>query len=204
MTVIAIDTPRSGYSRIRQQVTAGRRVSPRGAPTREKKQLIIRVSDPTDNDLFVDATMTDWMRAEVNSVIENDEPQFEASEELIEKLDLKPDGTFFESGVRQGIGGNWSSWVSRLREDPDTRKVAATFTSPEDTDPPCTMSIQLMLRDGALYMTTFNRSQDIDFAFKMDCGLFGEVIERMADDIGCEVGRWTHVIGSAHLYEEDI
>lgn len=200
-----LSSPRKSYDELYNYIKgSSSRPAPRGRETVEVMGLQLNFDDPTDCMTFGGQEMITYVLSEIRTVKANESPDRKAPQRLIDKLDLERDGTFFEEGIREAVGGNWDTWVRRFENDSDTRKCAATFTRPSDGDPPCTMTMQFLYRDGKMNLITFNRSQDMTFAYKMDCALFGNLLTDMAHEVGADVGRWIHNIGSAHIYESDI
>lgn len=200
--MLTLNSPEQGYSEILDHVMAyGHEVRPRGSLTQEITGLVLEFHDPSEC-MIVDDVQKQFLESEVETVKDGTAPEMKASQELIDRLDLEEDGTFFEEGIRQAVSLNWMEWIERFQNDPDTRKNAATFTVPVDDNPPCTIAMQFLLRDGELSLMTFNRSQDLMFAFPMDAGLFGTLLSDMAYVLEVDIGTWTHLIGSAHIYEE--
>lgn len=203
-----LQSPVESYNVLLGNVLAqGDEASPRDSLTKELCGLYVSFDDPTDN-MIVGEEHEDFIESEIRTVMAGEPPEQKAPDELIERLDLEEDGTFFEQGIRDAISSNWDTWVSRFHEDRDTRKNCATFTRPTDRDPPCTIAIQFVVRNNDVHLHTFNRSQDLMFAYPMDCALFGTLIEHMANDLDglvkdeITVGRWSHLMGSAHIYAE--
>lgn len=65
----------------------------------------------------------------------------------------------------------------RLKNDITTRQAVIQFDQSEDL-PNCTVSIQFQIRDSVLYLSIFQRSQDIE-KLEMDC----EIFNRMALEV---------------------
>lgn len=111
--------------------------------------------------------------------------------------------------------------VDLLKRDPDTRQaVISIYDSDRDLgravkDVPCTLSIQLFLRDDEeleletfgpiakrLHMWVTMRSQDAWLGMPYDFGQFSMLQFAVAQAVGAEVGTYTHSLGSLHLYEK--
>lgn len=188
---------------VEQVMEMGSYVAPRGAYTVEIPGFEVEFRNPSKC-MIVEGDTRDFLESEIETIKAGEPPERTVDDELVERLDLEEDGTFFESGVREAISESWDAWVERFNEDPFTRKNAATFTSPGDTDPPCTMMMQFLYRNQQLHLYTVNRSQDMTFAFPMDMGLFGTLLQDMANEIGVAVGCHRHTMMSAHIYEEQL
>lgn len=200
-----LESPAGTYQHVYDMVKqSASHPSPRGRKTVEIMSLNLEFYHPEKCMIFEDEDMIDYIESEIRTVKSGEPPERKAPQELIDKLDLEEDGTFFEQGIRDAVSHNWDMWTTRLRQTQDTRKCAATFTHPKDDNPPCTISMQFLYRHGELHLITYNRSQDMTFAYKMDCALFGTLLSDMAEEVGADVGHWYHNIGSAHIYESDL
>ena len=94
----------------------------------------------------------------------------------------------------------------QLKADPDTRQATIVLFNPvqdyrETKDKPCTNLIRFMIRNGKLNMTVFMRSNDIILGFPYDIYNFTMMQEIMAGKLGIEVGKYTHIADSLHIYE---
>jgi thymidylate synthase len=71
-------------------------------------------------------------------------------------------------------------------------------------DVPCTCTMQFLRRDERLNMVVYMRSNDVYKGFTHDVFCFTMLQEIVAREIGVEVGRYIHLAGSLHLYDEDL
>jgi len=98
--------------------------------------------------------------------------------------------------------------ADRLMEDPDTRRAVCVINNPiydwnpESKDIPCTMTFQFLIRNNKLNMITYMRSQDAWLGLIYDTGEFQWFQEIMAGWLEIDVGTYTHIDGSLHLYEK--
>ena len=67
-------------------------------------------------------------------------------------------------------------------------------------DTPCTVSLQFLIRDNKLHLTVYMRSNDIWLGFPYDVFSFTCMQIKMAMELGYDVGEYTHIAGSLHLY----
>lgn len=205
--VMPVDNVVDSYGDLVEQVYRhGLMIAPREKVTFEVMGLMVVSDDPTVN-MIPSGDQRDFLESEIETIKAGQPPKRAATPELIERLDLEEDGTFFEEGVRTAISSNWDHWVELLRkEDASSRKIATVFTTPDDKNPPCTMFLQFLVRNGRLHMFTVNRSQDLYFAYPMDMGLFETLQCEMAEELSAvnnvDVGLHKHLMISAHLYEE--
>ena len=96
-----------------------------------------------------------------------------------------------------------------LKKDPDTRQAIMTVNNYHDDlheslDIPCTLSLQLLKRQGKLNMIVTMRSNDLLWGFPYDISNFTFLQECFAAELGVEVGWYQHQVGSLHIYEKDI
>lgn len=108
-----------------------------------------------------------------------------------------------------GMPMGWSQWksvVDELRRDSDSRRAVIHIRMPQDTylaskDVPCTLALQFFVRDGALHQVASMRSSDIILGIAYDVPAFTMFQELLALELGVELGQYTHVSNSLHLYE---
>lgn len=99
--------------------------------------------------------------------------------------------------------------IELLKQDPNSRRAVLNINSAnknviETKDEPCTISIQFLLRNGYLNMTTVMRSNDLYFGLPYDAIFFTELQKYIAYRLNVQPGCWTHFVGSMHIYERDI
>jgi thymidylate synthase len=104
--------------------------------------------------------------------------------------------------------------VDTLVKDPDSRQAIVHYNQPdhcwpENKDFPCTMYSQFFIRGRHLHMTTCQRSCDIIKGFSYDvpwsCHFMEMVLNRLKErGLDVQLGLFTHVFGSLHLYEKDL
>lgn len=97
----------------------------------------------------------------------------------------------------------WDFVRELLKKDPNTRQAVIHIKDASDKptkDTPCTVSLQFLLRDGKLHLTTYMRSNDIWLGFPYDVFSFTCLQILMANELDVEIGEYTHIAGSLHLY----
>ena len=72
-----------------------------------------------------------------------------------------------------------------------------------NSDPACMQSIQYFIRDGKLHCKILFRSNDLPEAFFYNAFGLIRLQERIASELGVEVGTYTHRSNSMHCYEKD-
>ena len=98
--------------------------------------------------------------------------------------------------------------IELLRRDPNSRRAVININVPnehvrETKDEPCTVSIQFLLRDNKVLCTVYMRSNDIWFGFPYDVVFFTELQRIVAMNLDAELGTYTHMVGSLHMYDRD-
>ena len=97
----------------------------------------------------------------------------------------------------------WEFIRDMLQKDPNSRQAVIHIkdpgTHPKDT--PCTVCLQFFIRDNKLHLTTYMRSNDVWMGFPYDVFTFTCYQIRMAMELGVDIGEYTHIAGSLHLYE---
>lgn len=99
-----------------------------------------------------------------------------------------------------------------LEDDPDSRRAVVMVADREDvdivairkmpdTDQPCTLTWQFLLRQDKLEMIVNMRSWDLVWGLSYDVPCFTAVQRALAWCLGVEVGKYVHLAGSAHVYE---
>ncbi len=112
--------------------------------------------------------------------------------------------TFGGAGVNQ-----WQNVVKTLSADPDSKRAFIQIFAPEELlsadniDVACTIGLQYMIREGRLHAVTYMRANDAYRGSVSDVFSFTFLQELLAHQLGLELGTYTHVAGSYHLYESD-
>ena len=96
-----------------------------------------------------------------------------------------------------------------LKRKPHSRRAViqlfdAKDLAEEHADVPCTCSLQFMIREGRLDIHVSMRSNDAFVGLAHDVFCFSMLQEIMARDLSVETGRYAHVAGSLHLYEDNL
>ena len=96
-----------------------------------------------------------------------------------------------------------------LRKDPNSRqavihlKPARNVIDNPTKDLPCTTTLQFFIRNNKLYMTTYMRSNDLWMGFPYDVFQFTCVQIYLAMVLNVDLGTYTHIAGSLHLYKRN-
>lgn len=101
----------------------------------------------------------------------------------------------------------WEYVKNVLSETPGSRQAIIHIKEPNQTnskDINCTVCLQFFIRDNKLYLTTYMRSNDIWLGFPYDVFQFTVMQILMSMELGVELGTYTHISGSLHLYERNV
>ncbi len=96
--------------------------------------------------------------------------------------------------------------IEELKRNSGTRRAcinlggAINFSNPH---PPCLQLLDFNIREGRLNLTAFFRSNDAVKASAMNMFALVMLQKKVADQLGCEVGVYTHIAESYHAYSED-
>lgn len=93
-----------------------------------------------------------------------------------------------------------------LKEKPESRQAVIHIKDASDVpskDVNCTVCLQFFIRDDKLYMTVYMRSNDIWFGLPYDIFQFTCLQILLSMELGLELGTYTHIAGSLHLYKRD-
>lgn len=94
-----------------------------------------------------------------------------------------------------------------LKRNPDSRRAVIQLFDAGDIveqhkDVPCTCTLQFMIREDALHLVTYMRSNDVYLGLPHDVFCFTMLQELMARTLSVELGTYKHAVGSLHLYDE--
>lgn len=109
--------------------------------------------------------------------------------------------------IQHKFGFNqWEYVKDILTKNPNSRQAVIHIKNASDVpsnDVNCTVSCQFFIRDNKLYMTTYMRSNDIWMGFPYDVFQFTAMQILLSMQLGIELGTYTHIAGSLHLYKRD-
>lgn len=110
--------------------------------------------------------------------------------------------------IKHKYGFNqWQYVKELLQKSPETRQAVIHIKTADDTpskDVNCTVCLQFFIREGKLHATVYMRSNDIWMGFPYDVFQFTCMQILMSMELGVEIGTYTHVAGSLHLYKRDL
>jgi len=96
--------------------------------------------------------------------------------------------------------------INKITKDESSRQIVIPILKIEDVikdvkDIPCTINMQIIIRDNKLNMITNMRSNDIIWGLPYDVFMFTILQEVIANTLGYELGWYLHRPVSLHLYE---
>lgn len=97
--------------------------------------------------------------------------------------------------------------INLLKGHKESRQAVIHIKEPSDyssKDVNCTVCLQFLIRNNKLYLTTYMRSNDLWLGFPFDVFQFTALQVYVSMMLGVELGSYTHIAGSLHLYERDL
>jgi len=119
--------------------------------------------------------------------------------------EFSDDGVTLAGSYGSRLSTQMDYLLTQLRK-PGSRQAVATIwtTTPAfSRDIPCTISWQLLARDGVLHAITTMRSSDIWLGLPYDFFNFAQLTNGVAGELGLTPGELTFNLGSSHLYDRD-
>ena len=99
--------------------------------------------------------------------------------------------------------------IDLLRKDKNSRRAVlnisdASINRITTKDMQCTIAIQFLIRKNKLNMTVYMRSNDVYFGLPYDYIFFESLHQYISSQLNINVGIYTHIVTSLHMYERDI
>ena len=121
-----------------------------------------------------------------------------------------PDGRAYGAYGKR-VGWQLDEAIRLLKDDVASRQCVLSMWSPSDLlaaarkqlDIPCTLSLQLLLRDDRLHVICTMRSNDVWLGLPYDVFCFCTLQRLLAWELGVELGYYHHRAGSVHLYDRN-
>lgn len=183
-------------------------VPTRLVPTLELLNPTIIITDPTQRLFYSEHRAYNLVYNIVEAyMLFNSSSQVKPFAEFNKKMmDYSDDKVTLNSAYGQYLAKHIHEIVEKLRYDSDTRQAALNIYTTEyglsDTkDVPCTLNLHFLIRDGALNLTVYMRSNDLFWGFQYDVFMFTVMQEIVAKELGLPVGIYTHCPTSLHVYE---
>ena len=98
--------------------------------------------------------------------------------------------------------------INILRNKKSTRRAVIQLFDANDLinerkEIPCTCTLQFFIRWNRLHMVTNMRSNDAYKGLPHDIFCFTMLQEIIANSLGVKLGKYKHIVGSLHIYDED-
>jgi thymidylate synthase len=212
MKVIEIEDLREQYRELCEALLdLGTLVNPRGIQTYEMHNVALVLPIKTAGSLPVGIN-----RKVSPAVFAAELMQWVSGVSDLRQLNSASRGAFddfAESGRLYGAYGprafrGLERVVRILDRDPQSRQATLSIWRGDESestkDLPCTVSWSFIIRDGRLHMTTFMRSNDIWTGVAYDVPAMTRIQHAVAWCLGVEVGVYTHIAQSFHMYATDI
>ncbi len=189
--------------------------SPRALKIKELLNYNFTLNNPLDNIITIPGFETNvdyaeeelrWYYAATNRIDFSDK---------IQKTwkNYSDDGIHVNSAYGYRIfGGNkqlnqWEWIKNKLKEDPDTRQAVININNVSDKeyptkDFPCTVYVQLFIRDNQLYWLTNARSSDVVLGIRNDVYCFTKMQQKIALELNVGLGKYYQQCGSLHIYSK--
>lgn len=97
--------------------------------------------------------------------------------------------------------------IATLERDRDSRQAVISIWRPNPPvtrDVPCTLTLQFLVRHDLVELVTVMRSNDVMLGLPYDVQTFTRIQIFVASQLGLEVGSYHHLVGSLHLYTDDV
>lgn len=102
--------------------------------------------------------------------------------------------------------------IQELKVNPNSRRAVISILDAgdlllldkdESIEFPCCDSATIYIRDGKLHIHLHMRSQNMGQVLKLDMYLWGRFACEMAEELQCELGKFTSSVVSAHVFTKD-
>jgi thymidylate synthase len=205
--VHAPDFAAAWFDLLQRLYNHGKPVSPRGYETHELIGVQVRVDDMTKNILVHPARnlsyrfmVAEWLwvsagRSDVDTVARYNSKM----------RDFSDDGMTFAGAYGPRIVPQ-IPWALEQLAKPGSRQAVIQVWMPTpmpSRDVPCTLSWQLLARDGALHAVVTMRSSDVWLGLAYDFFNFSMLTMGVAGELGLTPDSMVYSLGSSHLYDRD-
>lgn len=208
MKIYTSDSLAGLYKEFQKDLMDAKELSPRGMKTKEIlcPQLVItnprnRLALHPERKFSIKYALTESLLLFDNT---NELKYFSAMNDNI--ANFSDDGEHLYGSYGYRISDSIVGIIEKLKEDNDTRQAVLPILRIEDVlkktkDIPCTISLQLIIRDNKLNMICNMRSNDVIWGLPYDVFMFTMLQEVIANELGIDVGWYCHRPVSFHLYE---
>lgn len=212
MTRILLPDLRNGYVQlVTELLDRGSRVTSRDMGTVELTGVTVEFPDPTGVMLpagvnrKVNARLAAVEALQLLSGTCDGELLKRASPSYADVLVRPEDVAYGAYGPR--LRRQLDAVYHELRRDPGSRRAVLTIHREDDLthdgDHPCTLSAQLLVREGRLELIVNMRSWDFWLGVPYDVFMWSQLQRSFARQLGVDVGRYVHHAGSLHVYDRN-
>jgi thymidylate synthase len=194
--------------------------APRGNRSREKLNVNFTINNPIERVCYIPSRKTNiifnfaevlWYLSSSNRL---DFISYYAKNMVRYSMDGKTlTGTAYGPKIFEFGNAKINQWQQikdlLLNKDPDSKRAfiqifdASELVITDNIDVSCTIGLQFFIREKKLYMASYMRANDAFRGMVSDVFSFTFIQEMMAKDLGVELGKYFHNVGSAHIYETD-
>lgn len=182
--------------------------------TKELTNYSYQVLNPDYSE--IDGVHVDWVKQEWADRVNGDlnpgsawRHRRELWRPLMEDRVKGPPSFSYTYSERMG-GSHITRIIEELKQRPHSRQLwlPVWYTQDErrrgQRRVPCSLGYYFLFRNDALNMTYVMRSCDMDTHFPNDICLATMLLDYVAEEVGMEMGTFTHDIFSFHVYEESV
>ncbi|MFJ7405874.1 MULTISPECIES: thymidylate synthase [unclassified Lysinibacillus] len=186
----------------------GKNISPRGLETKEILGVILKLKRPRSRILnnptrkfSLSYAFAEWLWI-MKKTNKLDMIQFYAPS----YHKYSDNGETLHGAYGPRIGDAIQKVIRLLQEDPNSRRALIPIYSKNDVgmnskDIPCTSSLQFFIRENKLDLFVHMRSNDVYLGLPYDVFTFTMIQEYVAKILNIELGIYTHMVNSLHVYE---
>lgn len=212
---IRVDTPSEAFTEVIHALASAPESRPRGVVVREIPECVSVIIERPYGFVACDGrTFNHAISAVEGMSLIGQCSVPELQTDRVRVLTSFQSGSVFRGAYGPRIEGSLDDLVALLKRDPDSRQaVLSIYNAQRDLgrwgdaslsgDVPCTLSIQFLIRQFRLHMWVTMRSNDAWKGTPYDLGQFGLLQAAVAQALDVDIGRYTHSVGSLHLYESD-
>lgn len=203
-------TPAEAFVDICEMLREAEVVAPRGMRTTELLDVTLHIEDPMSIPFDIDGRNLNFTIAALEILqLLGQHP----ADALVRRAN-KSLAAFQDVGISYGnygvrLRGQMTNIVKELRDDFYSRRAVVTIydgradLGQQTRDIPCTLGAQFLIRDGALHTRVSMRSNDAWLGLPYDLTQFCALHCALAEVLAVPPGRYTHAVGSMHLYEKN-
>lgn len=139
-------------------------------------------------------------------------PVYELSAQM-KDMNAEAVSAFLGQTAKDAMRTPWEWCVDSLKSDKDTRQAILRFSLPEhfykgNKDMTCTLDGNFHIRNNKLLFRVHMRSNDLTLGLVYDLPWFISLMDDMVKELSntypeLEVGTYTHIVDSLHIYDRD-